>query len=161
MADVLAPAQGDEWLELTAEPLPTERALRWVERPSCGAVACFVGTVRDQAEGHTDVRAIDYEAYTSQVLPRFEAIASAARDRWPGLGGVVVWHRVGRVELGEASVVVVVSTPHRGDAFDACRYLIDTLKATAPIWKHETWEGGTDWSLASRPIEPVPGITQQ
>lgn len=156
MAGVLAPAQGDDWFELTSEHLATDRAVAWVQRPSCGAVASFVGTVRDHAEGHSGVTAIDYEAYTSQIMPRFEALAAVARERWPALGGVVVWHRVGHIELGEASVVVVVSAPHRADAFDACRYLIDTLKATVPIWKYETWEGGTDWSLAARPIEPAP-----
>ena len=157
MAGVLAPDRGEDWLELTSEPLPSDRALAWVERPSCGAVACFVGTVRDHAEGHTGVKAIDYEAYGDQVLPRFRAITAAARQSWPDLGGVVVWHRVGHIELGAASVVVAVSSPHRGEAFEACRYLIDTLKATAPIWKHETWDGGTDWSLAARPIEAPPG----
>jgi molybdopterin synthase catalytic subunit len=116
--------------------------------------------VRDHAEGRTGVQAIDYEAYAPQVLPRFEAIVAAARELWPDLGRAVVWHRVGHVELGEASVVVVVSTPHRAEAFEACRYLIDTLKATAPIWKHETWEGGTDWSLSARPIEPPPKVGQ-
>jgi molybdopterin synthase catalytic subunit len=157
---VLAPAEGDDWLGLTSEPLATERALAWVDRPSCGAVACFVGVVRDNAEGHTGVTEIDYQAYSSQVLPRFEAMAAMARGRWPEVGRLVAWHRVGRLVLGEASVVVVVSTPHRAESFEACRYLIDTLKATAPIWKHETWEGGTDWSLAAHPIEPPPGATQ-
>ena len=156
MTDVLASGEGDNWLELTAEPLATEHALAWAERPSCGAVACFVGTVRDHAEGRTGVRAIDYEAYTAQVLPRFEAIVEAARARWPDLGRAVIWHRTGHIALGEASVVVVVSSPHRAEAFEACRYMIDTLKATVPIWKHETWEGGTDWSQAARPIAPPP-----
>jgi molybdopterin synthase catalytic subunit len=157
---VLAPAQGDDWLELTSEALLTESALAWVQRPSCGAVACFAGVVRDNAEGHNGVTSVDYEAYGRQVLPRFEAMVAVARQRWPALGGVVVWHRVGELGLGETSVLVVVSTPHRAESFEACRYLIDTLKATAPIWKHETWEGGTDWSLASRPIEPVPGTCE-
>lgn len=156
MTDVLVSATGDNWLELTAEPLPVERALEWAEMPSCGAVACFVGTVRDHAEGRTGVRTIDYEAYVDQVLPRFEAIVKAARERWPEIGRTAVWHRAGLCGLGEASVVVVVSTPHRAEAFDACRYLIDTLKATTPIWKRETWEGGTDWSPAARPIEAPP-----
>ena len=80
MTSVLASVEGDNWLELTTEPLPPERALTWVERPSCGAVACFVGTVRDHAQGRTGVQAIDYEAYTQQVLPRFEAIVAAARE---------------------------------------------------------------------------------
>ena len=158
MTHVLVSAKGDNWLELTSEPLPAERALAWVQRPSCGAVACFVGTVRDHAEGRTGVQAIDYEAYSDQVLPRFEAIVTAARERWPEIGRAVVWHRVGRLELGAASVIVVVSTQHRAEAFEACRYLIDTLKATAPIWKRETWEGGTDWSPTARPIEPPPEV---
>ncbi len=161
MTHVLASAEGDNWLELTTEPLGAERALAWAQRPSCGAVACFVGTVRDHAEGRTGVQVIDYEAYTSQVLPRFEAIASSARERWPDLARIVVWHRVGRVELGEVSVVVAVSTPHRAEAFEACRYVIDTLKATTPIWKRETWEGGTDWSPAARPVEPAPRAGRQ
>ena len=158
MTHVLVSVQGEDWLELTTEPLATARALAWAERPSCGAVACFVGKVRDHAEGRTGVLAIDYEAYTAQVLPRFEAIVEAARERWPALGRTVVWHRIGHIELGEASVVVVVSTPHRAEAFEACRFVIDTLKATVPIWKRETFEGGTDWSLASRPIEQPPKV---
>ncbi len=160
MTHVLPSVTGDNWLELTNEPLPVERALAWVERPSCGAVACFVGTVRDHADGRKGVQAIDYEAYEQHVLPRFEAIVATARERWPDLARALVWHRVGHLELGEASVVVVVSTPHRAEAFEACRYLIDTLKATAPIWKRETWEGGTDWSRAARPIEPPPKAGQ-
>jgi len=158
MTHVLVSATGDNWLELTTEPLPAERALHWAESPSCGAVACFVGTVRDHAEGRTGVQAIDYEAYVDQVLPRFEAIVAAARERWPEIGRAAVWHRVGHLELGEASVVVVVSTPHRAEAFEACRYVIDTLKATTPIWKRETWEGGTDWSPVARPIEAPPEV---
>jgi len=161
MTVVLDAVQGDNWLELTPESLASERAIAWVERPSCGAVACFVGIVRDHAEGRSGVKSIEYEAYTLQVLPRFEAIASTARDRWVDVGRIVVWHRVGHVRLGEASVVVAVSTPHRAEAFEACRYIIDTLKATTPIWKRETWEGGTDWSSAARPVEPVPEVTQR
>ena len=161
MTIVLDAVQGDNWLELTPEPLASERAIVWVERPSCGAVACFVGIVRDHAEGRSGVKSIEYEAYTLQVLPRFEAIAATARDRWADVGRIVVWHRVGHVLLGEASVVVAVSTPHRAEAFEACRYIIDTLKATTPIWKRETWEGGTDWSSAARPVESVPEVTQR
>jgi molybdopterin synthase catalytic subunit len=161
MTDVLDSVQGDNWLELTSEPLGSEQALAWVERPWCGAAACFVGTVRDHAEGRTGVKAIEYEAYTTQVLPRFEAIAASARERWTDLGRVVVWHRIGLLQLGEASVVVAVSSPHRAEAFEACRYVIDTLKATAPIWKRETWDGGTDWSAAARTVEEVPEAKQR
>ena len=151
--------QGDNWLELASEPLPTERALAWVEGPSRGAVACFVGTVRDHAEGRTGVQAIDYEAYAPQVLPRFEAIVAAA---W-GLARPRASRRLAQGRPRRARRGVGRrgrSTPHRAEAFEACRYLIDTLKATAPIWKHETWEGGTDWSLSARPIEPPPKVGQ-
>jgi molybdopterin synthase catalytic subunit len=161
MTRVLASAEGDNWLELTTEPLDVGRACAWVEAPSCGAVCCFIGTVRDHAEGRTGVKVIDYEAYTSQVLPRFEAIVATARQRWSDLARVAVWHRIGNVQLGEASVVVAVSTPHRAESFEACRYVIDTLKATAPIWKRETWEGGSDWSQTARPIEDLPRIGEQ
>jgi molybdopterin synthase catalytic subunit len=160
MTHMLASAKGENWFALTTGPLPVERALAWATSPSCGAVACFLGTVRDHAEGHTGVTAIDYEAYTSQVMPRFEAISSAARERWPEIGRIAVWHRTGRVALGEVAIVVVVSTPHRAEAFEACRRVVDTVKRTAPIWKKETWEGGTDWSLEVRPIEPPPGAGQ-
>jgi len=161
MTNVLDSVQGDNWLELTPDPLSSERALEWVERPACGGVVCFVGLVRDHADGRTGVRSIDYEAYTLQVLPRFEAIAAAARERWPDIGRIVVCHRVGHVQLGEASVVVAVSTPHRAQAFEACRFIIDTLKETTPIWKRENWEGGTDWSSAARPVKPVPEVRQR
>jgi molybdopterin synthase catalytic subunit len=160
MTHVLAPAKGDNWVALSADRLPVESALTWVTSPPCGAVACFVGTVRDHAEGHTGVSAIDYEAYTSKAITRFEAILAGARERWPEIGRMVVWHRTGLVALKEASVVVVVSTPHRAEAFEACRYVIDTVKSSAPIWKKETWEGGSDWSLEVRPIESPPGAGQ-
>jgi len=119
-------------------------------------VACFVGIVRDNAAGHTRVTSIDYEAYETQVLPRFQVIATEARETWPDLKRIVLWHRIGHIELGEASVVVAVSTPHRAESFEACRYLIDAVKAAAPIWKLETWEGGSDWALAARPVQAPP-----
>ena len=156
MAGVFRPAKGDDWLELTSDPLPVGEAQAWVVRPDCGAVTTFVGTVRDHAEGRESVTELEYEAYDEQVLPRLAAIAESARLRWPTLGRIVLWHRVGRLGLGEASVVVVVSSPHRAEAFEACRFGIDTLKATVPIWKRETWAGGTDWSPASTPVERPP-----
>lgn len=147
--------RGGDWVELRGEELPLAEALAWVVEPSSGAVASFIGTVRDHAEGRHDVSAIDYEAYEPQVVSRLEALAADARRRWPDLGRVVLWHRVGSVRLGEASVAVVVSAPHRGDALEACRYLIDTLKATVPIWKREHWPGGAEWSPASQPLREI------
>ncbi len=146
---------------LTAEPLPVATAGAWVEVPACGAVCTFVGTVRDHADGRRGVTAIDYEAYEEHVLPAFATIAGRMRSRWPDIGRMVLWHRIGRLELGAASVVVAVSAPHRGEAFEACRFGIDTLKASAPIWKKETWTEGSDWSEAAAPLEPATAAAER
>lgn len=151
------PPEGDDWVALTFSPLPSDAALSWVERGRCGGVVGFFGVVRDHAEGRQGVVAVDYEAYEEQVVPRLQALAAEARVRLPDIGRIVLWHRVGRLEVGEASVAVVVSTPHRAEAFEATRFLIDTLKETVPIWKHEHWEGGSAWSDAAHPIRPVGG----
>ena len=82
-------------------------------------------------------------------------MAAAARRRWPAVGRLALLHRVGLLAVGDVSVVVVASTPHRAEAFDAARYCIDTLKRTVPIWKRETWAGGTDWSQCAHDIEDV------
>lgn len=148
---------GEDWLELTAAPLPYEMALGWVGRPDCGAVTAFLGVVRDHAEGRTGVVGVDYEAYESEVRPRLAKLAASARARVPSTGRIVLWHRTGSLSVGEASVVVVVSAPHRGEAFEACRFLIDTVKATLPIWKNEHHDEGVSWSPAAQPVQPVPG----
>jgi molybdopterin synthase catalytic subunit len=144
-----------DWLALTEDALPVAEALSFVVTPECGAVGCFVGVVRDHADGLTEVSAIDYEAYEAQVVPRLADLAAEARRQWPEIGRVVLWHRHGRIPLGEASVAVVVSTPHRAESFDSCRYLIDTLKATLPIWKKEHSPSGATWSAAGRPVAPI------
>jgi len=132
-------------------------AYDWAVRPECGAVVLFSGTVRDHAEGRDGVTHLDYEAYEEQVLPRFDAIATEIRRRWPSVVAIGVLHRLGRLLLGESSVVVVVSSPHRGDAFDAAHFGIDTLKTSAPIWKRESWETGDGWALGAHEVVPVPG----
>jgi molybdopterin synthase catalytic subunit len=147
--------EGDDWLVLTDAELPKITALDWVEGERWGGVVGFFGVVRDHAEGRTDVLAVDYEAYEEQVLPRLSELAAAARVKVPGLGRIVVWHRTGHLVVGEASVAVVVSAPHRGEAFEACRFLIDTLKATVPIWKLEHWAGGSDWSPSANAVEEI------
>ena len=117
----------------------------------------FTGTVRNFAVGRPSVTALGYEAYEEAVEPRLAAVASEARRRWPALGRIALLHRVGRLEVGEASVLVVVSAPHRDEAFAAARYCIDTVKETVPIWKREEWEGGRDWSARSSPVTEVAG----
>jgi molybdopterin synthase catalytic subunit len=139
----------DNWIALSGDPLPAGAVHDWAIRPDCGAVVLFTGTVRDHAEGRTGVTLLEYEAYTEQVEPKMRAIADEARTRWDGLGRIALLHRVGPLALTEVAVVVAVSAPHRGEAFEAARWCIDTVKATVPIWKKERWEGGEDWGLAA------------
>ena len=146
-----------DWIAITDDALPVERALEWPVLPGCGAVVAFSGTVRDHAEGRPGVSSLEYEAYVEEAEPVLREIAADARRRWPGLGRVALLHRTGRLDVGETSVLVAVSAPHRDEAFAAARHCIDTLKATVPIWKRETWEGGEAWGRDARPIERVGG----
>jgi molybdopterin synthase catalytic subunit len=145
----------DDWVGLTAESLPVGAAVAWAERPRCGAVVLFTGTVRDHAEGRPGVSSLEYEAYEEEVVPRLASIAADARRRWPVLGRVALLHRTGTLAVGDTAVLVVVSAPHREEAFDAARFCIDTLKTTVPIWKRETWDGGSDWAECSHPVDEV------
>jgi molybdopterin synthase catalytic subunit len=145
----------DDWVGLTEQSLGVQDAADWVGRPACGAVVVFSGLVRDHAEGTVDVTHIDYEAWAEQVEPRLGEVAAEARRRWPMLGRIVLWHREGTVRLGESSVVVAVSAPHRAEAFAAAEFCIDTVKATVPIWKKEHWAGGAEWARASQHITEV------
>lgn len=138
--------QGDTWCELTTEPLSVDTAYAWVVRPDCGAVVVFSGIARDHAEGREGVTLLEYEAYEEQVIPQLESVVAAARSQWPTLGKVVLWHRTGPLTLTESAVVVAVAAPHRGEAFEAAQFCIDTVKATVPIWKREVWDGGSDWA---------------
>jgi molybdopterin synthase catalytic subunit len=147
--------EGETWVALTAEPLPAGAAHDWAIRPDCGAVVLFTGTVRDHADGRTGVTLLEYEAYAEQVEPRLRQIADAARDQWAGLGRIALLHRIGPLALAELAVVVVVSSPHRGEAFEAARWCIDTLKATVPIWKKEHHDGGSDWGQAATELREV------
>jgi molybdopterin synthase catalytic subunit len=146
---------GDTWLALTEEPLPVEVAYSWAVRPDCGAVVLFSGTARDHSPGRPGVEVLEYEAYEEQVVPRLAVIADEARVRWPDIRRVGLVHRIGVVPVGESSVIAVVSSPHRGAAFEAARFCIDALKSTVPIWKREAWDGGTSWGLEAQHITEV------
>lgn len=145
-----------DWVGVCAPPLPIDQVGRWVPAPDCGAVVQFLGTVRDHSEGRPGVVALDYEAYVEECDRRLELLVAEARRRWPSLGRVAALHAVGELAVGEAAVVVSVASPHRLAAFEAARYLIDTLKATLPIWKRERWSQGEDWSTSATPVAEVP-----
>lgn len=151
-AGVLPPDDRDDWLDVGPGELPVAAAYGWSVQPQCGAVVVFSGTVRDHAEGRQGVDHLTYEAYEEQVIPRFAEIVAELRRRWPDTGRVAVLHRTGRLDVGESSVVTVVSAPHRAEAFEAGRFAIDALKESAPIWKHEVWAGGADWGTGARSV---------
>jgi len=110
---------------------------------SDGAVAAFLGVVRNHNVGRS-VRYLEYEAYEPLARKVFERIAAEVEARWPGVR-LVLHHRIGRLEIGEASVAIAAASPHRSDAFSACRYVIERVKQIAPIWKREFFEGGDVW----------------
>ncbi len=122
---------------------PIDLAALQATSPADGALCLFAGVVRDENAGRR-VAYLEYEAYEEMALPLMEELAAEARRRWP-VTDVRIVHRLGRLEIGEVSVVVAVASPHRGEAFAACRYLIDTLKATVPIWKKEHTAEGAVW----------------
>jgi molybdopterin synthase catalytic subunit len=133
----------DDLLELRETPIDAAAITAFVTDARAGGIATFLGTTR--AERHADGReliALDYDAYAEMAQKQFRDLANEARKRWPIVKLALV-HRTGRVKLAEASVAIAVSSPHRGDAFEACRWLIDSLKATAVIWKKEIWDDGS------------------
>ncbi|HSL73945.1 MAG TPA: molybdenum cofactor biosynthesis protein MoaE [Ilumatobacteraceae bacterium] len=153
-----APSDLDEWFGLTTAPLPIATAYEWAVHPRCGAVVVFSGTIRNHAEGRDGVEHLTYEAYEEQVVPRFTAIGVELRQRWPDTGRIALLHRIGRLEIGESSVVAVVSAPHRAEAFDAARFAIDALKESAPIWKHEVWSDGADWGTGAHALRDARSV---
>ena len=146
---------GDTLIELTNETLNVGELYDWSVLARCGAVVVFSGTVRDHSDGRSDVRSLAYEAYEEQVVPKCLEIAKEMRATWPTLGRIALVHRVGELVLGESSVVIVVSSPHRPESFEAARFGIDALKASVPIWKKEQWGDGGDWALGAQHITDV------
>ena len=133
----------DDLIRISPEPLDVAAAVAFVSAPAAGGIDVFLGTTR--GERHADGRelvALDYEAYLEMATQQLHALAKLARDRWP-IEKLAILHRVGRVAIAQPSVLIAVATAHRGESFDACRFLIDRLKADAAIWKKEVWSDGT------------------
>jgi molybdopterin synthase catalytic subunit len=115
-----------------------------VEGPDAGAVVVFLGTVRNNTDGRA-VKCLEYEAYPPMAEKKMAGIAQEVSEKW-GLDRVAMIHRVGKLEIGEVSVAVAVASPHRKDAFEACKYAMDRLKQIVPIWKREAWaDGEAEW----------------
>lgn len=131
-------------IKLTDNPIDATALLQSAQQPEAGAVVLFLGITRQFTKGQETV-SLAYEAYREMAIKELERLEQAARSRWPLVDCSIV-HRLGEVPLAEASVAIAVSSPHRADAFDAGRWLIDTLKESVPIWKQERWaDGAAAW----------------
>ena len=130
--------------ELTREPIDANAIVATIKQPADGAVVVFDGIVRDNSRGRATLY-LDYDAYEPMALKQFEALASQVLEKFP-IRDIAIVHRLGRLEVGETSVLIAVASAHRAAAFEACRWLIDTLKRTVPIWKKEHFADGSVWA---------------
>ncbi len=130
-------------IQLTRQPLDRNALITAVTDPAMGGIVVFEGVVRDNARGK-QVRYLEYDVYEEMAQQQIRQIIAEAEQRW-GPQRIAVAHRFGRLEIGEASVIIVVASPHRAEAFEVCRYIIDTLKTTVPIWKKEVATNGEEW----------------
>lgn len=136
-------------IRLQDEPIRVEELIETAQRDGDGAVALFLGTVRDNNAGRR-VLALEYHAYPEMALSEMTRLVEQAREKFD-VSRITLVHRTGRLEIGDVSVAIVVAAPHRDAAFRACRHLIDTLKQTVPIWKKEHFEGGEVWIEGQKP----------
>jgi molybdopterin synthase catalytic subunit len=135
--------QASDWIQLHDEPIDVGPVVEFVSAAEAGGIDVFLGTTRAETDASgRKLVALDYEAYAPMALKQMKDLATTARARWP-IARLAMLHRTGRVEVARASVIIAVATPHRGEAFEACRWIIDTLKAQVPIWKREVWEDGS------------------
>ena len=128
---------------VTRDPLNPKALVDFVRRDGSGAVALFYGVVRNESEGRR-VLHLEYDAYPSMAVKKMREVAQEVRGRWP-ITEIAIAHRIGRLEIGETSLLVAVSAPHRREAFEACHYAVDRIKQVVPVWKKEVWEGGETW----------------
>jgi MoaE-MoaD fusion protein len=135
---------GADIYRVVTEPLSPDAIAAEVDDPGAGGIVIFSGVVRNETGGRP-VKFLEYEAHGPMAEVKMREIGESLRARWSGVKRVAMLHRIGRLEIGEASVLIAVSAAHRGDAFEACRYAIDTLKRTVPVWKKEHFEDGEVW----------------
>ncbi len=134
----------DDVFRVVEEPLSPDAIAAAVDHPGAGGVVIFSGVVRNETDGRP-VKFLEYEGHAPMAEAKMREIGASIRARWPGVKRLAMLHRVGRLEIGEASVLIAVSAAHRQDAFEACKFAIDTLKRTVPVWKKEHFEDGEVW----------------
>jgi molybdopterin synthase catalytic subunit len=135
---------GGDIYRVVEEPLSPDALARAVDDPGAGGVVIFSGVVRNETGGRP-VKFLEYEAHAPMAEAKMREIGESIRARWPSVKRVAILHRLGRLEIGESSVLIAVSAAHRREAFEACRHAIDTLKRTVPVWKKEHFEDGEVW----------------
>ena len=133
-------------IQISAEPLNIQSCIDRIMSPDSGGIDVFIGTVREMTKGKKVVR-LEFEAYENMALNEMNKIAENVLEQWP-VHKILIHHRTGVLSIGEVPVVIAVAAAHRAAAFDACRYAIDTLKQTVPIWKKEVFEDGEEWVAA-------------
>ena len=133
-------------VKISDEALNISEAVHWVMTPEAGGIDVFVGTVRNETRGRSVIR-LEFEAYEKMAISEMEKIGVEVMQRW-SLHKVLIHHRTGVLLVGEVPVIIAVSAAHRADAFEACRFVIDTLKERVPIWKKEVFEDGEHWVAA-------------
>ncbi len=129
---------------VTYTPLQPQALADSVRRDEAGAVALFYGIVRNRSEGR-DVECLEYEAHEAMALKKLREVAAETKQRFPAVSEVGAWHRLGTLAIGETSLLVAVSSPHRKEAFEACHWAVDRIKEVVPVWKKEHWAGGAAW----------------
>jgi molybdopterin synthase catalytic subunit len=144
-----------DWVEVAETPLEADLLEQWATRPECGAIVTFCGTTRRSSSTGHDVTELEYETSVELAEGRMREVIAVARERWPDIVAVAIHHRIGRVLLGQPAVVIVVSSPHRREAFEAAQYCIDTVKKGVPMWKREVWPTGSAWSQEAHDIVSV------
>lgn len=144
-SQTIAGDRAKDSLKITFAPLSLENVYHLADSAANGAIVVMSGTVRDRTDGQA-VTLLEYQAYEPMAIAIFQQIATDIRQTWPDTNRIVIHHRIGRLKVGEISVLVAVGCPHRAEAFAACRHAIDTLKHNAPIWKKEHWaDGSSSW----------------
>lgn len=135
---------------VTDQPIDVEAMIKSVDDPRSGAIVTFLGVVRGFSQGKK-VNYLEYEAFDEMAIKKMAEIGAETKEKW-GVDKIAVTHRVGRLEIGEASIVIALSTPHRKEGFEACHYTIDRIKEIVPVWKKEVWEDGEVWVEGHKPI---------
>lgn len=142
----------EDIFEITREPIDKPGLERRLLTGAAGAMVTFDGVVREQTKGRRVV-SLEYEAYAPMAVKEMKRISTEVRERWPEVERIGIIHRFGELAITESSVVIVITSPHRRVAFEACHFAIDRLKQTVPIWKKEIFEDGEEWVEGQRPVE--------